>query len=157
MRLSENFRLEEFLLSQTATRHGIDMTPTEKVIQRIQVLVDSCLQPLRDSLGATLYISSGFRPMALNQLIGGSVTSAHQFGEAADFQVAGFTPLEVCLRVVELELPFDQVIHEFGQWTHLGIAKKPRGELLTAYRSGGRVNYSWGLKPMDDFNHGNIN
>ncbi len=145
MRLSNNFTLEEFLISQTAERNGIDMTPPPNIIENLQSLVDTCMQPLRDSLGSTIYISSGFRPPALNRLIGGSATSAHPDGRACDFRAAGYTPLEVCQRVVDLGLPMDQVIHEFGRWTHLGIADVLRGQQLTAYRADGRTKYTQGL------------
>jgi len=150
MKLSANFSLEEFLVSQTAERNGIDMTPPEEVLEQLQLLVFTCLQPLRDSLGATIYISSGYRPLVLNTLIGGSITSAHVHGRAADFRVAGYTPLEVCQKISELGLIFDQNIHEFGRWTHLGIAQHNRIEELTAYRKSGKVQYVFGLRSMEE-------
>jgi len=145
MQLSQNFTLEEFLVSQTAERHGIDMTPPPEIVHNLEQLVVTCMQPLRDNLGATIYISSGWRPPALNSLIGGSVTSAHTDGRAADFRATGYTPLEVCQMAVDLGLPLDQIIHEFGRWSHLGIADAPRRQELTAYRTGGRVQYANGL------------
>lgn len=151
MRLSNNFFLHEFLVSQTAERHGIDMTPSEDIIYNIQTLVDTCMQPLREELGTSIFISSGYRPYALNVLIGGSKTSAHMDGRAADFVAAGYTPLEVCEIVVKLGLPFDQIIHEFGRWVHLGIAETPREQKLTAYRKDGKTAYTFGLYPMEDF------
>ncbi len=145
MKLSKNFSLEEFLISQTAERQGIDMTPDEGVIANLQELVNSCLQPLRNALGSVMYISSGYRPLVLNTLIGGSKTSAHLHGRAADFRAAGYSPLYVCRRIRDLGLPYDQNIHEFGRWTHLGIARQPRKEDLTAYRGDGHTRYSFGL------------
>ena len=118
MRLSKNFTLDEFLVSQTATRQGIDMTPSEHVIENLQRLVTSCLQPLRNETGP-IFISSGFRPPALNDAIGGSKTSAHMRGDASDLKVINQTPYETCELIVALGLPFDQVIHEFGRWVHL--------------------------------------
>ncbi len=59
MRLSKNFTLEEFLLSQTATRRGIDMTPSPEVIENLQRLVTGVMQPLRDEVNAGIFISSG--------------------------------------------------------------------------------------------------
>ncbi len=145
MRLSKHFMLHEFLVSQTAERFEIDMTPSEAVIENITVLTRTCLQPLRESLGTPIFISSGYRPQELNERINGSPTSAHLSGSAADFVAAGYTPLEVSRRCVELELPFDQVIHEFGRWVHLGISRSLRNETLTASKENGRTVYAFGL------------
>ncbi len=119
-------------------------------MEQLQKLVGTCLQPLRNELDAVIYISSGYRPVALNQLIGGSLTSAHVHGRAVDFSVVGMSPLAVCNAAQQLELPYDQIIHEFGKWTHMGIADEPRSEELTAYRDKGGVHYVFGLKSMED-------
>jgi len=145
MRLSKNFSLEEFLVSQTATRHGIDMTPSDYIIHNLQELCTTCLQPLRDEVRAGIYISSGFRPVELNGRIGGSKTSAHVKGQASDLKVTGQTPFETAILIVEMKLPFDQVIMEFGAWVHLGIADILRGEQLTAYKDDGKTVYTHGI------------
>ncbi len=150
MRLSKNFTLDEFLLSQTAERHGIDMTPNDEVIGNLQELVDTCLQPLRDEVGVGIYISSGFRPLELNGRIGGSKTSAHIDGRAADLTVTGQTPYETCNLIVEMKLPVDQIIQEFGKWVHLGIADILRNQLLTAYKSDGKTKYVFGIQRIED-------
>jgi len=149
MRLSKNFSLGEFLVSQTAERFGIDMHPPEIIVDNIRMLVKSCLQPLRDESGP-IYISSGFRPLELNTRIGGSKTSAHVKGNAVDFSVTNMKPFDVCELIVAMELPYDQVIHEFGRWTHLGVADILRGQQLTAYRKEGKVRYVNDIIRMED-------
>jgi len=149
MRLSKNFTLDEFTVSQTAERFGIDMHPPELIVDNIRNLVKACLQPLRDEAGP-IYISSGYRPLALNTRIGGSKKSAHIKGNAVDFTVVRMTPFEVCELTVEIGLPFDQVIHEFGRWTHMGVADILRGEQLTAYRKDAKVRYVNGIIRMED-------
>lgn len=150
-RLSKNFTLDEFLVSQTAARHGIDMTPSPRVIDNLERLCETCLQPVRDELGVVIYISSGYRPTKLNSLIGGSKTSAHRHGRAADFNAVGHTPYEIVKIVADMGLPFDQVIHEFGQWVHLGIAEElPRRQVLTADRRDGSVIYLPGLQEVQN-------
>jgi hypothetical protein len=151
MRLSKNFTLEEFLLSQTATRHSIDMTPPDWVIENLQRLVTGCLQPLRDEVAAGIYISSGFRPEMLNGLINGSSTSQHMNGNAADIKVSGQEPFDTAELIVAMNLPFDQVIHEFGRWVHLGVADILRGEKLTAYKDPvtTRTSYVTGIIRME--------
>ncbi len=149
MRLSKNFTLDEFTQSQTAERFGIDMHPPELIVDNIRRLVQGCLQPLRDEAGP-IYISSGYRPLELNTRIGGSKTSAHVKGNAVDFSVTNMTPFDVCELVIAMELPFDQIIHEFGRWTHLGVADVLRGEKLTAYRKDGKVRYVNGIMRMEE-------
>lgn len=149
MKLSNNFTLEEFLVSQTAARHSIDMTPPDFVIDNLQRLVDDCLQPLRDQTGP-IFISSGFRPPDLNKKIGGSRTSAHMYGNACDFKVMGQTPFETCNAIIDLGLPFDQLIQEFGRWVHIGSGDILRQEKLTAYKKDGKTKYSHGILRMED-------
>ena len=143
--LTENFSLEEFLVSQTAARHGIEMTPPQSVIDNLKHLCVTVLQPLRNEVNESIRISSGYRPPELNDIIGGSKTSAHRFGRAADFTVKGLTPFETVELIIDMELVYDQVIHEFGQWVHVGIAALPRHEVLTAVRENGETRYLRGL------------
>lgn len=136
-KLTNNFYLDEFLRSQFAARHGIDMrvSPDGVIAGNLRRLCISVLQPLRDALGPVT-ITSGYRPPVLNRRIGGSVTSQHQYGLAADIVVAGHTPLEVA-RWVRDNTPFDQVIHEFGQWVHVSVPamnRSARKQTLTAVK-----------------------
>ncbi len=150
MRLSKNFTLEEFLVSQTAERLGFDMTPPPEVVENLQRLVTGCMQPLRDEVGVGIFISSGFRPLLLNTAIGGSESSEHCNGNACDFRVIRMTPFETAELVVAMGLPFDQVIHEFARWVHLGVRDILRGETLTAYKRAGKTRYANGILRMDD-------
>jgi len=151
--LSEHFDLAEFCSSQTAARMGRTIEPSPGELQNLTRLCVTVLEPLREALGRPIHISSGLRPLWLNQAIGGSSTSAHMDGRAADIEVPGMSPLEVCRKVVELNLPIDQVIHEFpnssgGGWCHVGIAKsdeRPRNQLRTARVVAGRTVYEIGV------------
>jgi len=148
MNLSKNFSLDEFLVSQTAERHSIDMTPSQEIIDSLSDYCEHLLQPLRDETGP-IFISSGYRPLELNTKIGGSKTSAHVHGRAADFKILGMSPYDTCLKIMELELPYDQVIHEFGKWTHMGSSEHPRGEELTAHKVKGKTAYVLGIQTME--------
>lgn len=74
--------------------------------------------------------------------MGGSKTSAHMDGRAADFvPMDRSTTLESIVEWIrdESSLAFDQVILEFGRWVHLGIAREgamPRREVLTITQPG---------------------
>ena len=144
--LSPHFRLQEFLTSQTAARHGIDMTPSTEVVQNLTRLCTLLLEPIRATLGIPLQISSGYRPPLLNQLIGGASNSAHQFGCAADVIVAGRLPADIQRLISKMpcSADIDQCIEEFGQWTHVAVAdatKPPRRQYLSAKRDDSGVHY----------------
>lgn len=148
MNLSAHFALSEFLYSETAARMGREIRPTQVEIQNLTRLCLTVLEPLREALGRPLIITSGLRPAWLNIAIGGSKTSAHMDGRAADLQVHGMAPIDVCKTVRRLQLPIDQCIHEFNQWTHLGIevaGANLRAEYLTARVVDGRTKYEVGL------------
>lgn len=154
MHLSKNFQLAELLRSQTAARLGIDnsIEPGCLVEVNLRALCERLLQPIREGLGP-VHVTSGYRCPALNQAIGGSQTSAHSYGRAADIVVTGYSPHAVCFWVMSQDLPFDQLIHEFGQWTHIAIAaadNKSRREILTASRQDGQTVYQPGLHRVDD-------
>lgn len=146
MQLGKHFDLSEFCTSQTAARNGIDMTPPESVVGNLTALVLNVLDPLRDMLARPIVVSSGYRPSRLNTLIGGAPRSQHVAGQAADILVPGLTVAEVCHAIADSNLPFDQLIFEFGQWTHVSYsALRRRHDILTAQRIGQRVQYTAGL------------
>ena len=89
MKLSNNFSLNEFLISQRAEREGGDMleaqrNPNADIVRNLGYLTITTLQPLRNLLKSSMYISSGYRCPELNSAIKGSSTSQHMKGEAAD-------------------------------------------------------------------------
>lgn len=148
VKLSKNFWLSEFKVSQTAARAGHPLVPDKKQINYITQLVQVTLQPLRDLIARPIIITSGYRDKWLNSVIGGSEHSQHTKGQAADFIVSGLTPHEVCEQIIEAGIPFDQLISEFGQWTHVSFVHGPaiRQQVLTARSSDGITVYSNGLE-----------
>ncbi len=146
MQLSEHFELAEFLVSETAARRGIANEPTPEIIDNLRRLCQLVLEPLRVKLVRPVVITSGYRSLALNRAVGGSPTSHHRQGRAADLIVPGITPLAVCQAASQLKLPCVQIIHEFGRWTHLSVAiSNERTQLLTAKLSQGKTVYEPGL------------
>lgn len=136
MNLSKHFTLEELTASDAATRRGIDNTPDEATVQNLVQLCNTILEPMRMRLGKPIFISSGYRSPEVNALIGGSRTSQHMKGQAADFHIDGMTPVQVVRWIVESSrLPYDQVIEEFGRWVHISWAAHPRGEALVAFKN----------------------
>lgn len=146
MKLSEHFNLNEFTISQTATRKGIDNTPAAPIVERLRMVANT-LEHIRTLLGNhSIRISSGYRCIALNRAIGSGDSSAHVQGYAVDFTCPGFgTPKEVAKKIAESDIKFDQLIHEGNQWIHLSIDPRNRRELLTAHFKGGKASYTKGI------------
>lgn len=148
MQLGRYFTLSEMTFSQTAVRNGIRNTPLPVHVEALQQLVLRILDPLRASLNRPVQITSGYRSPQLNVAIGGSLSSQHSRGEAADIVVPNMAPIDVCRHIIEMKLPFDQLILEFDRWVHVSYrrAGDQRGEVLTAARVDGKVMYLKGLQ-----------
>lgn len=149
----KHFELKEFVVSDKARALGIDNTPTEEAKERIEEMVRNLLDPLREAwavycanehLGTpALRITSGYRCPRLNKAVGGSPTSAHVAGLAADI-VPQNSRLVEFKRFAHAWLQkrgkFDQMISEcendggVPQWVHLGY-KRPDGSQRKAFLS----------------------
>ena len=146
MRLTPHFTLKELTVSQTATRLGLNNEPTEEHIENLTALCSEILEPLRMMLGKPVIVTSGYRCHHLNALIGGSPTSQHKLGEAADIWVPGMST-EDLMGVICESFDHDQVIDEFGRWVHISFVAKYRSdkfnrrEALRAIRSHGTTKY----------------
>lgn len=148
MNITRHFSLEEMTFSQDAARYQIDNTPGVEEVAQLRRLCVYILEPLRAALDRPVVVSSGYRNRELNAMVGGAKRSHHVQGRAADITVPGLSALEICQAIVDLELPFDQCIHEFGRWCHVSVAEEvmaaPR-QTLTARHSLGKVVYEAGL------------
>lgn len=152
--LSANFYLDEFLISETAERQGISMVPSPRIVHNLTTLAHTVLQPVRDFCGKPINITSGYRPRELNEAIGGSKTSEHMDGRASDFTIAGLTPHDAFVQVIEADVEFNQLIHEFAKWVHAScpahgqVAKRQE---LTVFRVDGKSKYVYGLYTEAEF------
>ena len=145
MNLSPNFALDELTASETAAIHGIENTPDQATIQNLTRLANA-LQEVRALLGnKVVIVSSGYRSPELNQKVGGSATSDHCKGLAADFICPSYgTPDEIVRVVMASAIPFKQVIREFDKWVHFSIPEEgeaPRKQALIIDKQGTR-NYA---------------
>lgn len=151
LQLSKNFWLREFLWSDAAVRMGRNIVPTDADIKNLQRLCHEVLQPIRDAIAKPMVITSGLRPPWLNTLIGGARNSEHISARAADFKVVGMTPYEATMVISKMDLPWNQLIHEFGSWTHISVAiagTNPNREILTATRADTKTVYSSGVQTI---------
>ena len=115
------FTIAELCRSATARRLGIDNRPPASAVKALTVLVDEVLDPLREAWGGPIRVNSGYRCPELNEAVGGTPTSQHQRGEAADITVGSRSANRRLLALIKrLDLPVDQCIDEKGcRWIHV--------------------------------------
>jgi hypothetical protein len=142
--LSPNFTLEELTASATATRLGIDNTPTQAVIDALTGLCTIALEPARALWGVPVHIDSSFRCKVLNDDVHGVSTSEHLFGRAADCIPQGINLREAFDTIRLSDIPYDQLIIEENEWIHIGMAAEgvtPRHEAMIAVGTPGHWSY----------------
>ena len=115
------FTIAEFVRSETADRRAIDNRLPKELLPNVQELVNNVLDPLREAYGKPITVTSGFRCPALNKAVGGSATSQHMSGQAADITAGSREENSRLFYLVqELGLPFDQLIDEKNySWIHV--------------------------------------
>lgn len=139
MRLSRDFMLSEF----TDTDTGIANNPSQEEIRNLKLLAQKVLQPARNKFGV-INVTSGYRSPEVNSAVGGSATSDHVHGRAADIQCEDMAEV---FNYIRKYLPFKQLIWEFGtdaqpKWIHVAYdANNNKGEVLKAIKKGGKTKY----------------
>ena len=152
MQLTKNFSLAEMVKSETALRHDMDNTPGEAEIENLKRLAETVLQPVRDHYGKGVKVNSGFRHPEVNAKVGGSKTSDHCKGQAADIEIPGVPNAELAQWIAE-NLTFTQVILEFytkgipdSGWVHVSYdPANLKKQTLTATKENGKTVYLPGL------------
>jgi hypothetical protein len=153
MNLSANFSLKELTKSDTATRLGLDNTPGEAEIESLRLLCEKVLQPVRDHFGKSVTVNSGFRSPETNQATGGSKTSDHCKGQAADIEIPGVPNAELAQFIMD-NCDYTQLILEFytqgipdSGWCHISYdPDNLKKQELTAIKVAGKTQYLPGLQ-----------
>ena len=129
MQLSGHFSLNELTKSQTATRKGINNTPSPEQVENLTDLCIQVLEPTRRHFGKPMVITSGYRSTDLCIAIGSGVNSQHAKGEAADFEMFG-QDNKTLAKYIRSELIYDQLILEYWKendpssgWVHCSYNK----------------------------------
>ena len=135
--LSEHFKLSEFTQSGTARRHKVKNVPGPREVERLRFLCVKSLEPMRRRFGV-IRITSGFRCKKLNALVGGSPTSQHVLGEAADIHTGGRELSEKMFGFAQQNIPFDQLILEHNPahgiyWLHISLRSDRPGNRHEAF------------------------
>lgn len=138
MNLTPHFSLEELTFSETATRLGIDNTPPGNVMSALRRTA-VFMEDVRARLGAPINISSGYRCLALNRALRSRDTSQHVLGEAVDFTAPRFgSPRQIVDVLQDSDIPYDQLILEFGRWVHISFSGRNRRQALVIDNNGTR-------------------
>ena len=153
MQLTNNFSLAEMVKSETALRHDMDNTPGEAEIENLKRLAEKVLQPVRDHYGKGVKVNSGYRAPEVNAKVGGSRTSDHCKGQAADIEIPGVANADLAQWITE-NLDFTQVILEFytkgipdSGWVHVSYdPSNLKKQTLTAVKQNGKTVYLPGLQ-----------
>ena len=150
--LTKNFSLAELTKSETALRFDMDNTPGAVEIANLTELAGKVLQPVRDHFGKGVKVNSGFRHPEVNAKVGGSKTSDHCKGQAADIEIPGVPNAELAEWIKD-NLEFRQLILEFytvgipdSGWVHVSFVDGDnKKQVMTATKQGGKTVYLPGL------------
>lgn len=113
--------------------------------KNIVLLIERLLDPIRARLGKPIRVTSGYRPPALNKAVGGSPTSNHRVGAAADIHTGNDSTdnMLIVKTLLALKIPYDECIIE-------GAKFSASGEIISAqwvhvaYRHGNnRMKLLW--------------
>ena len=152
MNLSPNFSLHELSKSETALRMGFDNTPDEEATENLRLLCEKVLQPGRDHYGKGVKVNSAYRSPESNAAVGGSKTSDHCKGMAADIEIPGVANADLAQWIMD-NLEYTQLILEFytpgipdSGWVHVSYdPNNLKKQELTATKVAGKTQYLPGL------------
>lgn len=143
MNLSKTLTFAEAIFSETAVRKGIDNSPTPTHLENLKYLGLS-LDKIEAAFPDLKY-NSIYRSKKLNTAIGGSLTSFHSQGCAADLSCSNKANL---FNWIKNNIPFTELIWEFGDanqpaWVHFAIVKgrENEKEILRAISENKRTKY----------------
>ena len=153
VKVGQFFTLHEFIDSDTAQRKGLmknQLAIPQDAINNAKWLCSEILDKVRNQFGP-VHISSGYRSKQLNEAIGGSNTSQHCKGEAADIQLPN---LELVFRYIKNHLWYDQVILErkgsdengYVYWIHVSKKRNSHNRGEAFYMTNGKVSQKFEVK-----------
>ena len=134
------FTLDELTRSATADRHGIRNVPGPIERNNLLELIEHVLDPLRLMWGKPIRVNSGYRCRQLNSHpdIGGSASSSHITGQAADITVGGRDEnMRLYQMIKGSDIPFHKAIFEQNRrgsfWIHISFRQKDPARLCYIY------------------------
>ena len=127
--LSEHFVLGEFTRSKYPEVYNI---PSHEAIANLKRLCE-WLEVLRERVGHSIIINSGYRSPQLNRKVGGAATSNHLTGCAVDIRTNGMEQA-ICYAAIlidyakETQQDYDELLIEKNRydaiWLHFAVRPK---------------------------------
>ena len=123
--MAKYFTLGELCKSDVAVEKRIENTPDNTTTERMNALMEECLDKVREMWGKPIGVNSGYRSADLNRAVGGAKNSQHLRGEAADITTGSKdNNRKLFDLIVASDIPFDQLIDESGyRWLHISYCK----------------------------------
>ena len=142
--IGKYFKLKHLIYSTTARDNsinnmpGIDGSPSQsEIINNLKLLMNNIVDKIIDiPRYSNLTITSGYRCLELNKLLGGSNVSQHIYGQAVDIRVPGISTGELYNYIYE-NLSWDQLIWEYPEkennsWVHISYGLQNRNKTTLA-------------------------
>ena len=136
MNLGKHFTLSEM----TVTNTGLVNTPSKIEINKLTMLVQNVLDPLREMYGKPIKVNSGYRsPLVNSKTKGASKTSDHMAGCAADIDTTSDNAL--LFKLIRDNFKFDQLIWEKGDdkspaWIHVSYKNVGNRNQIKKFKNG---------------------
>lgn len=134
-----NFKISELIHSDTATKYNINNMPDVNSLDNMLNLIIYCLQPIRDKIKKPMIITSGYRSLEVNRIVGGATNSQHRTGQAVDFKISGMTPRQIVDFIKKSGIEYDQLIEEYSNntsWVHISYNKGKNRKQTLLYKNG---------------------
>lgn len=142
-KLSDHFSLWECIRSETASRLGIDNTPSNKYVPKLIKICNEILEPPRVYFNISFRPNSVYRCLELNRALGSKDTSSHPKAEAVDLEIPGVSNYDLAVWLRNHIPVFDQLILEcyiIGQpssgWVHMSIRENNNRMQVLTYSKG---------------------
>jgi len=122
-KLSPHFTFNELTVTSKAKYKIVNRLFAKEYINNLTLLANYVLEPARAILNHPLIITSSYRCPGLNREIGGSATSQHLNGTAADFKISS---KDLSLEDAFIKLKESPFLH-YGQlileksWLHISL------------------------------------
>jgi len=127
-KLTEHFTFFELTHTGKAELQELNRRKGLCYVSALTEVCRTILEPVRANYGKLVIVNSGFRCYELNATVGGSASSQHMLGQAADFHVDGMLLDGVFAWLWKKSgIPFGQLIDEQrgGQrWLHCSTGGK---------------------------------
>lgn len=134
--LTRHFTLEEMTTTTDKELKEKNLADGRKFLYELSKTAN-LLEAVRALLKCPLVITSGFRCKELNERIGGSATSQHCKGEAADFIPTRMPAREACILIAQSPIQYGQLILELrGQGRIIHISRGDKRENLYSPKAG---------------------